>query len=417
MTDHVDRHPPRGHRRGRSVAVTLRQAPRVLRRPAPAAPGTPAGGRRGVTAETALAAVTALILLNQLLVTVYLLRVHDGDASFVARLLPPGWFDLADGPTVRALAAHVPAPELLAPSLLRVPALLELPFVLLVFLAVLRRLDPVAYRQAALSPLLGLAAASYTAVFCTVEWQLRTPWTEQDIAIRLLSAVLTPPAVAALVRRDARAARTPAGPPGTSGLLLFAVDLAALGHLVLTVYDTALLYNLGRLPGAPRRGRGGRRPRRHRTAPPPDPGRGQPGGAASHRDARGRAAPVTGAVLRPGPGDPVRCHLRDPAARRRGRAPRAARGRRPRPGRPPPCRGARPAPRRVCGPARGVRRRTPDGGRPLRDGAARRGRRRPRRGRADLRPRRPAHHGGGGGRAALSAPAVSPGRRCAGRGR
>lgn len=228
-----------------SVAVALRQAPRVLRRPAPAAPGTPAG----VTAETALAAVTALILLNQLLVTVYLLRVHDGDASFVARLLPPGWFDLADGPTVRALAAHVPAPELLAPSLLRVPALLELPFVLLVFLTVLRRLDPVAYRQAALSPLLGLAAASCTAVFCTVEWQLRTPWTEQDIAIRLLSAVLTPPAVAAVVRRDARAARTPAGPPGTAGLLLFAVDLAAFGHLVLTVYDTALLYNLGRLPG------------------------------------------------------------------------------------------------------------------------------------------------------------------------
>ncbi|MEV7179669.1 hypothetical protein [Kitasatospora sp. NPDC093679] len=231
-----------------SVAVALRQAPRVLRRPAPAAPGTPAGGRRGVTAETALAAVTALILLNQLLVTVYLLRVHDGDASFVARLLPPGWFDLADGPTARALAAHVPAPELLAPSLLRVPALLELPFVLLVFLTVLRRLDPVAYRQAALSPLLGLAAAFCTAVFCTVEWQLRTPWTEQDIAIRLLSAVLTPPAVAAVVRRDARAARTPAGPPGTAGLLLFAVDLAAFGHLVLTVYDTALLYNLGRLP-------------------------------------------------------------------------------------------------------------------------------------------------------------------------
>ncbi|WP_030264832.1 hypothetical protein [Streptomyces sp. NRRL B-24484] len=229
-----------------SVAAALRQAPRVLRRPAPTATAT---GRRTAAPETALAAVTALILLNQLLVTVYLLRVHGGDASFVARLLPPGWFDLADGPAVRALAAHVPAPELLAPSLLRVPALLELPFVLLVFLAVLRRLDPSAHRRAALSPLLPLAAASYTAVFCTVEWQLRTPWTGQDTAIRLLSALVTPPAVAALVRRDVRAARTPPTPPGTAGLLLFAVELAALGHLVLAVYDTALLYNLARLPG------------------------------------------------------------------------------------------------------------------------------------------------------------------------
>ncbi|MCU7820566.1 hypothetical protein [Kitasatospora sp. DSM 101779] len=228
-----------------SVAAALWQAPRVLRRAAP--PGG-ANDRRGATPEAALTAVTALIHLNQLLVTVYLLQVHGGDASFVARLLPPGWFDLADGPAVRELAAHVPAPELLAPSLFRAPALLELPFVLLVFLSVLRRLDPAAYRQAALSPMLGLAAASYTAVFCTVEWQLRTPWTEQDIALRLLSAVLTPPAVAALVRRDARAARAPSGPPGTAGLLLFAVELAALGHLVLTVYDTALLYNLGRLP-------------------------------------------------------------------------------------------------------------------------------------------------------------------------
>ncbi|GAA2749892.1 hypothetical protein [Kitasatospora cinereorecta] len=230
-----------------SAAASLWQAPRALRHPAPS---EVANGRRGANPEVALAAVTALIFLNQVLVTVYLLRVHGGDASFVARLLPPGWFDLADGPTMRAFAAHVPAPELLAPCLLRVPALLELPFVLLVFLAVLRRLDPGAYWRAALSPLLPLAAASYTAVFCAVEWQLRTPWTEQDIALRLLSAALTPPATAALVRRDARAAdRAPARPPGTAGLLLFAVDLAALGHLVLAVYDTALLYNLGRLPG------------------------------------------------------------------------------------------------------------------------------------------------------------------------
>jgi hypothetical protein len=43
-------------------------------------------------------------------------------------------------------------------------------------------------------------------------------------------------------------------PTSTTGLLLFGVSLWALGHLILVVYDTALLYNLGhlgaRLPGA-----------------------------------------------------------------------------------------------------------------------------------------------------------------------
>ncbi|MEV8100550.1 hypothetical protein AB0P35_40945, partial [Kitasatospora sp. NPDC085879] len=208
----------------------------------------PAGGRRGTRPEAALAAVTAPVYLNQLLFTVYILRVHGGDTTFVARLLPPGWFDLADGPLVRALAAHVPAPELLAPSLLRVQAFLELPFVLLVFLTVLRRIDPAVYRRVALSPLPWLAAASYTAVFCTVEWELRNPWTVQDIALRLLSAAVTPFALAALARRERPADHTPAGPPGTARLLLVAVDLGAIGHLVLTVYDTALLYNLGHLP-------------------------------------------------------------------------------------------------------------------------------------------------------------------------
>ena len=141
-----------------SAVAAAVAAPRVLRGPAPersaaagasaprATPG-PATGRRVFGPGAALAAVVALIYLNQLLFAVYVLRVHGGDTSFVARYLPPGWFATADGGLVRRLAAHMPAPDLLAPSVLRVQAFLELPFVLLAFATVLRRLDAGLYRR------------------------------------------------------------------------------------------------------------------------------------------------------------------------------------------------------------------------------------------------------------------------------
>lgn len=202
--------------------------------------------------EAALAAVTGLIFLNQALFTVYVLRVHGGDPAFVARHLPPGWFELADGSAaLRWLAAHVPAPELLAPTVLRVQAVLELPFVLLAVLAALRWLDPGLYRRAALTGLLWAAAASYTFVFCVVEWDLRNPYTVDDLVLRCVAGLLTPPLLAALARREPG---EPVRRPSAGGLLLFAVSLAALGYLVLVVYETALLYNLGRAdeaaPGA-----------------------------------------------------------------------------------------------------------------------------------------------------------------------
>src|SRR5690349_7676768 len=109
----------------------------VPRLPAPpASPGT--GHGPGVW----LAAVVAAVYLNQVLFTVYVLRVHDGDPTFVARYLPPGWFDLAGGDAVRALAAAFPAPGLLAVTVLRVQAVLELSFVALAYLCVCRWLDP-----------------------------------------------------------------------------------------------------------------------------------------------------------------------------------------------------------------------------------------------------------------------------------
>ncbi|GGV05961.1 hypothetical protein GCM10010495_17470 [Kitasatospora herbaricolor] len=230
-----------------SVLAGLLLAPEVLRAapgsPAPAGPVAPPR-RRPPGTGAALAVVIALLTLNQVLVTVYVLREHGGDTSFITRHLPAGWFALADGNApVRWLAAHWPAPRLLAPSVLRVPALLELPFVLLAFATVLRMLDPGLYRRAARSPLLPLAAVSYTVAFCAVEWQLHNPYTVDDILLRVLSAALTP----LLIRRLAARDDAPAPPAGAAGLLLFGVGLWAVGRLVLALYDTVLLYNLGRL--------------------------------------------------------------------------------------------------------------------------------------------------------------------------
>ena len=55
-----------------------------------------AGGRLGPPGLS-LAAVIAVIYINQVLFTVYVLRVRHGDPSFIARYLPAGWFALAHG--------------------------------------------------------------------------------------------------------------------------------------------------------------------------------------------------------------------------------------------------------------------------------------------------------------------------------
>ncbi|MGC0377960.1 hypothetical protein RKD28_005476 [Streptomyces sp. SAI-229] len=225
-----------------SAVSALTITPRVLaRRPAPVR----AAGRRVLSPAVWLVLVTGPVHVNQVLFTVYVLRVHDGDPSFVARYLPAGWFDLASStPALRTMAEHFPAPGLLAPSLLRVQAFLELPFVLLAFATVVRWLDTDLYRRIARSALLPSASASYTAVFCLVEWDLRNPYTVDDVLIRTVSAVVTPLFLARMAARDTATTRVPASVPG---LLVFIGSLGALGALVLVVYDTALLYSLGRL--------------------------------------------------------------------------------------------------------------------------------------------------------------------------
>jgi len=93
------------------------------------------GGRLGPPVLS-LAAVIMVIYLNQVLFTVYVIRVRHGDPSFIARYLPAGWFTLARGHAMEALARQFPDPGLLDPTVLRVQAFLELPLVVFAYLTV-----------------------------------------------------------------------------------------------------------------------------------------------------------------------------------------------------------------------------------------------------------------------------------------
>ncbi|MBN1171996.1 MAG: hypothetical protein JXA67_07460 [Micromonosporaceae bacterium] len=200
-----------------------------------------------------LAWVIAAVFCNQVLFTVYALRVRHGDLSDLARSVPSGWFELADNRFMTALAAHVPAPHLLSVTALRIPSLLELPFGLLAYLTVVNWLDPRRYRRLATPAVLALACGAYTVTFCLIEWALPTPYTRQDLALRAISGVLCALALPWLGRH--RSAPPGVGAPRSPAeLLAFATSTAALGYLVLAIYDTAMLYSLGRLgdhlPGA-----------------------------------------------------------------------------------------------------------------------------------------------------------------------
>jgi hypothetical protein len=195
-----------------------------------------------------LAALVVALLLNQVLFTVYVVRVHGGDASFIARYLPSGWFALAShNRVVVAIARAFPAPGLLAPTVLRVQAALELPLVLLAYLCAARWLDRRLYQSLVSPIILGAASASYTLTFSLIEWSLRNPYTGQDLALRAITGVFSPMLIHRLARRTREADLRPPPARSTVDILLFAASAGALGYLVLVVYDTALLYNLGHL--------------------------------------------------------------------------------------------------------------------------------------------------------------------------
>ncbi|MEV0494006.1 hypothetical protein [Streptomyces atratus] len=91
-----------------SAVSALAITPRVLaRRPGP--PAAAAG--RSVSPAAAPALVTGLVYVNQVLFTVYVLHVHDGDPSFISRYLPAGWFDLASANPALAESGVIAALE------------------------------------------------------------------------------------------------------------------------------------------------------------------------------------------------------------------------------------------------------------------------------------------------------------------
>ena len=198
--------------------------------------------------------VVALIYLNQVLFTVYVIRVHHGDPSFIGRYLPPGWFSQASGNSaIRALAGAFPDPGLLAVTVLRVQAFLELPFTTFAYLAICSWLGEDWLARAVC--LRWPASIVWTAMFCAIEWHLRNPYTIDDLVIRVAAGIVVPLWVARLWVARTRPGGAPRGPDGpdgpdglsAAGLAVFAVSTGALAYVVLTVYDSALIYNLGHL--------------------------------------------------------------------------------------------------------------------------------------------------------------------------
>ncbi|GAA1889044.1 hypothetical protein GCM10009773_16510 [Williamsia serinedens] len=176
---------------------------------------------------TWLAVVVAAMAANQVLVTAYIHQAWGGDTSRITRYLPPGWFDLAD---LGRLADVLPAWPW---TVLHVQAALELPVVVLAYLLVARWLGAdTAGRVVAAR---WWISASWTVVFCLVEWDLHNPYTVGDIVIRLVAGVVVPLLVPLLGT----------GRSEPAGLLGVGVSAAALGCVVLAVYDVLTLYNLG----------------------------------------------------------------------------------------------------------------------------------------------------------------------------
>jgi hypothetical protein len=176
---------------------------------------------------TWLTAVIAAFFVNQVLFTAYVQQAWHGDTSSIARYMPSGWFDLAD---LGWLSEALPAWPW---TVLHAQSAVELPFGLLAYLLVCRWFSAEVFRRAVHAR--WLVSASWTVTFCLIEWDLYSPYTVGDIAIRVVSGVVTP-LLLPLLSEGA------ANPPR---LVPFVASIAALGCIVLAVYDTVTLYNLG----------------------------------------------------------------------------------------------------------------------------------------------------------------------------
>ncbi|MEH3155447.1 MAG: hypothetical protein PGN29_08890 [Gordonia paraffinivorans] len=191
---------------------------------------SPARARGGVLRHPGvwLAVVIVAMAVNQVLVTAYIHQEWGGDPSRITRYLPPGWFDLADlGPLEYVLPAW-------PWTVLHVQAALELPLVLLAYLLVARWFGPDVVGRVTAAR--WWISASWTTTFCLIEWDLHNPYTLWDIVIRVVAGLVVPLLVPVLGTGTAQ--------PG--GLVGVAVSAAALGCVILAVYDVLTLYNLGR---------------------------------------------------------------------------------------------------------------------------------------------------------------------------
>lgn len=193
-----------------------------------------------------------LAVANQVVFNAYVLAAHGGDPSFIRAHLGPAYFAMDyDFPLVRPIArafGREAASFWLAPSLLRVNAVLELPFAVFAYLAIAHLFDRGAVRFLLRGSLAWLGAASFTVVLCLVEILLWNPWTTSDLWMRGVGFVLLAPVLSLLGRRERGAPCFPEedGRPRSLVALLVAMTGAiAMAGALLVLYDLTLLYNLG----------------------------------------------------------------------------------------------------------------------------------------------------------------------------
>lgn len=196
-------------------------------------------------ATLAFLALNLLLYLNQVAFNVWVQVEHGGDLSFLGDgISRKVFFHLApDHAPVAFLVARLDEVGWMAPSLLRVQAVLELPWALCAYLLIARLLDPAVARQVAAGPLGWMAAFAHTGVLCVIEILLWNPYTTQDLALRAVGIALTLPLLRWIGREPACSP-----PPTAVHLAIFFVGLGAASALVLGGNLVFLLYNLATLP-------------------------------------------------------------------------------------------------------------------------------------------------------------------------
>jgi len=187
--------------------------------------------------------VSAIVWVNQVLFDAYVLTAHHGSVAFAKQYVGWGWFAIAkDDALVRFVAARVGSGAWLSPTLFRVQAFLELPFTLFAYLAVARLLGRDVQRALVRPVPLLLASLSFSATFSVIEVLVANPWTNDDLVLRALSALVTPFWITLAYRLEGECDER--RPTGVLGLFAFLAGAGGVAYLVLAAYDALLLYNL-----------------------------------------------------------------------------------------------------------------------------------------------------------------------------